>query len=387
MARAAAGNRRDDCPEPYDMTATSVPEFAPDVFRVMRDDFTLDPERDPHLAPEQVLQLYQAMVRTRFIDERLVMLQRQGRIGFHIGSLGEEATILGSAYGMRPQDFIFPCYREFGAALLRGMPLQRYLDNMFGNAADLAKGRQMPDHITAREARFASVSSPIGTQVTHAVGYAWAARLRRDDQVALAYFGEGATSSSEFHNAMNFAGVFRVPAVLLCRNNGWAISVPSSSQHAADSFADKGAAYGVRSVRCDGNDLFAVVAVTREAVQLAAQGKGPTLIECMTYRMSGHSTSDDPNAYRGDDQLEPWRRRDPLQRLRCHLELSGGWDDARERALVEGFDRELKAAIAAAEKTPAPSLESMFTDVYAELPWHLREQQQQVLQGPRPPRH
>ena len=362
-------------------------DFPSDVIQVLRDDGTLDPASDPHLPIADVVALYRAMMRTRFVDERLVMLQRQGRIGFHIGSLGEEATIIGSAWAMRPQDFIFPCYREFGAALLRGMPLQRYVDNMFGNAADNAKGRQMPDHITARDARFGSVSSPIGTQITQAVGFAWAAKLRHDDLVTLVYFGEGSTSSNEFHNGMNFAGVFAVPAVLLCRNNGWAISVPSEQQTAVASFAQKGIAYGVRSVRCDGNDLFAVVSTTRDAVERAARGEGPTIVEAMTYRMSGHSTSDDPNAYRVDDALAPWRKRDPIQLVRQYLIKAGAWEEGRDAELETEFDREMKQAVAEAEKTPAPSIESMFTDVFSSLPWHLREQHQVVAQGPRPTRH
>jgi len=369
------------------MNAKGLPDLPSDVVRVMRDDGTLDPDRDPHLTSSEVEALYQAMLRTRFIDERLVMLQRQGRIGFHIGSLGEEATILGSAYAMRPQDFIFPCYREFGAALLRGMPLQRYVDNMFGNSADLAKGRQMPDHITSRDARFGSVSSPIGTQITQAVGYAWAAKLRHEDLAVLVYFGEGATSSSEFHAALNFAGVFRVPVVLLCRNNGWAISVPSESQTAASSYAEKGVAYGVPSVRCDGNDLLAVVRVVREAVQRASAGQGPTLIEALTYRMAGHSTSDDPNAYRGEDKLEPWRLRDPLDRVRSLLQKQGAWKEGLDAELQAGFDMEMKDAVAQAERTEPPSLQSLVQDVFADVPWHLREQREALEQLPRPERH
>lgn len=358
-----------------------------DVLRVLRDDGTLDPASDPGLALDDVLHLYRAMVRTRRIDERLVSLQRQGRIGFHIGSLGEEASILGSAFALRDQDFIFPAYREFGAALLRGFSLQRYVDNMFGNANDPAKGRQMPDHYTCVAAKFGSVSSPIGTQMTHAVGFAWAAKLRGEDLVTLSYFGEGSTSSNEFHNGMNFASVFRVPTILFCRNNHWAISVPSDRQSASATFAEKGAAYGMRFVRCDGNDVFAVVRATREAVEHAAAGEGPTLVEALTYRMSGHSTSDDPTIYRSEDQLEPWRRRDPLERLRQHLVGLGAWDDAKEEALGAEIDAEVKAAVEAAEATQAPSLSSMFDDVYAELPWNLREQREELVAGPRAPGH
>ena len=365
---------------PQDVTAE-------DVIKVLRDDGSLDPAHDPGLSQGDVEGLYRAMVRVRVLDERLVTLQRQGRIGFHIGSLGEEATVLGTAYAMRQNDWIFPCYREFGAALWRGMPLQRYVDNMFGNSRDPAKGRQMPDHYCYRQARFTSVSSPIGTQIPQAVGFAWAAKIKKEDAVALVYFGEGATSSGEFHNGMNFAGVFKAPVVFVCRNNGWAISVPCERQTASETFAAKGVAYGIPGVRVDGNDVFAVIKVTRDAVARASRAEGSTLIEAMTYRMSGHSTSDDPKAYRPETWLDPWKRLDPIARLRHHLDRTSGWSDARDKEVEAEVDAELKAAIQAAEKTPPPALESMFDDVFGELPWHLREQREQLLRGPRAKKH
>jgi pyruvate dehydrogenase E1 component subunit alpha len=363
------------------------PDPGADVIRVLRDDGSLDPRFDPRVEDEQVLELYRAMVRVRILDDRLVTLQRQGRIGFHIGSLGEEATILGSAFAMRPNDWIFPCYREFGAALWRGMPLERYIDNMFGNASDPAKGRQMPDHYTYRAAKFGSVSSPIGTQITQAVGFAWAAKMRKDDLVALVYFGEGATSSSEFHNGMNFAGVFKAPTVFLCRNNGWAISVPTERQSASETFAAKGVAYGVPAVRCDGNDLFAVIAATRMAVQHAASGSGPMLIEALTYRLSGHSTSDDPRAYRQEQQVAEWRQRDPLARLKRYVEARKLWGEAQQKELEATAEAQIAQAVASSEATPPPPVESMFEDVFATPPWHLREQREQLMRGPRAKGH
>ncbi len=354
--------------------------------RVLREDGTLAPEYDPQLSTEEVLRIYRQMVQTRIIDERLVTLQRQGRIGFHIGSLGEEASIIGSAYAMREEDWLFPCYREFGAALLRGLPLQRYIDNMFGNANDPVKGRQMPDHYTCRAAHWGSVSSPIGTQMTQAVGFAWAAKIEKKQLATLVYFGDGSTSSNEFHNAMNFAGVFRTPCVFFCRNNGWAISVPVERQTASQTFAEKGVAYGVPGVRVDGNDLFAVVGVTRRAVQRCLAGDGPTLIEALTYRMGGHSTSDDPNRYRAADEVKPWVERDPIERVRRYLEQAGAWDGDREEALREAIDLEFREAVKIAEATPAPELSTLFSDVYRDLPWHLAEQQRELLGGPRAPK-
>jgi len=371
----------------------------PDVVRVLRDDGSLDElalrrpafggegAADPALDAQQVVALYKHLVLVRALDERLVTLQRQGRIGFHIGSLGEEAAIVGSAAAARPQDWLFPCYREFGAALWRGMTLQAYANNMFGNAEDPAKGRQMPDHYTCRAAKFGSISSPIGTQITQAVGFGWAAKMKKEDLATIVYFGEGATSSSEFHNGMNFAGVFKTPTIFLCRNNGWAISVPVERQTASASFAIKGVAYGVPGVRCDGNDLFAVYKCTRDAIAHVASGKGPVLVEAMTYRLSGHSTSDDPKAYRKEGEVEHWKKRDPIARLLKHLELKGLWDASKQSALESQIDQQIKDAVAAAEKIPAPALETMFDDVYAELPWHLREQRAALTNGPRAKGH
>ena len=355
-----------------------------DVIRVLRDDMSLDPEHDPGLSPDEVITIFRHMVLTRLIDERLVALQRQGRIGFHIGSVGEEAAILGSAYAMREQDWLFPCYREFGAALMRGLTLETFIDNMFGNANDTVKGRQMPDHYTSRKTHWLSISSPVGTQITQAVGLAWAAKIQKREEAALVYFGDGATSSGEFHSGMNFAGVFKVPVIFFCRNNGWAISVPIERQTASRTFAEKGIAYGVPGVRVDGNDMFAVVSVTRRALADAMRGDGPTLIEALTYRMGGHSTSDDPNRYRGQDELEPWMERDPIERLRRYLLHHELWDARQEEELNADVDRRFREAVAVAERTPPPPLESMFEDVYEQQPWHLAEQRAELLTGPRP---
>jgi pyruvate dehydrogenase E1 component alpha subunit len=356
-----------------------------EIVSALRPDGTLAPEHDPGLSDQEVDYLYRQMVMTRQMDERLVQLQRQGRIGFHVGSQGEEASILGSAFAMARQDFLFPCYREFGAALMRGLPLQKFIDNMFGNANDTVQGRQMPNHTTCREVGWCSISSPVGTQITQAVGFAWAAKIRKENASALVYFGDGATSSSDFHSGMNFAGVFKVPCVLLCRNNGWAISVPVERQTASKTFAEKAAAYGIPGVRVDGNDLFAMVSVTRRARERCERGEGATLIEAITYRMGGHSTSDDPKAYRGSDEVETWAARDPLERVRDYLTRKGLWDDARQSALAEEIDARFRDAVSIAERTPAPPLESMFEDVYATAPWHLVEQRQQLLAGPRAP--
>ncbi len=368
----------------YPLEEIRTPEVSlAGVERVLGEDGRADPKKDPGLEVALVRKIYEAMVRTRMIDERLFMLQRQGRVGFHIGCKGEEACIVASAAAMRDQDWIFPCYREMGALFWRGFPLERYLDNMYGNVNDPAKGRQMPDHITAKDFRYGSVSSPIGTQISQAVGFAWAGKIKREDMVVSVYFGEGATSSNDFHTGLNFAGVYKSPNVFLCRNNRWAISVPSEKQTASASFAGKAIAYGIKGVRCDGNDVLAVYRTVRAAVERAARGEGPTLIEMLTYRIDGHSTSDDPKAYRTPDEVERWKGVDPLVRTRNHLEVLGAWDEKEETRLRSRVEAEIKAAIEAAEQKDPPPVETMFDDVYRERPWHLEEQYQACANGPR----
>jgi pyruvate dehydrogenase E1 component alpha subunit len=348
------------------------------LYRVLREDGTADPA-DVLLADEEILALYRLMVLNRVLDERMIAMQRQGRIGFYIGSIGEEATVLGSARAMASHDWLFPSYREHGAALLRGMPLDAFVCDLLGNAGDTMLGHQMPCHEAWRPANFASISSPIGTQVPQAVGAAWAARIKGDDMVSLAWFGEGATSSSEFHSGLNFAGVRKIPVVFLCRNNGWAISVPREVQTGSETIAQKAIAYGIAGVRVDGNDLLAVYAATRRARERAAAGDGPTLVECVTYRVEGHSTSDDPRAYRPAELVEPWRRKDPILRMRGFLAQRGVLDESDDARLRDEAKERILAAIRAAEAHPAkPAAETLFEGVYAEPMWQQREQLEEL---------
>ena len=309
------------------------------------------------LGKDELTELYRHMVCARRIDQYAQGLLQQGAISFHVPSLGEEAAIVGAAYARRPADWVLPCYREFGAAVLRGMPVRRYFDNLFGNADALAKGKQMPNHWSCKEAKIASASAPNGTQITAAVGLAWAARMRGDDVATLVYFGDEATSSGDFHNGMNFAGVYRVPSVLLCRNDG------SSTETASSTMAAKGVAYGVEAVRCDGNDVLEVVATVKDALERAANGAGPTLIDAVTQRMQAPDDID----------------RDPTARLRQRLVDEHGWDDARDHALVGGIDAEVEMAVTAAQAAEPPNPSSLFDDVFRELPWHLRDQRDELL--------
>jgi pyruvate dehydrogenase E1 component alpha subunit len=329
---------------------------------------------DPELSDDTLAYLYRTMVQVREFDRRMLVLQRQGRIGFYGPILGQEAATVGSVAAVEPQDWVFPALREGAAAMMRGLSLTEAIAQLIGNARDRCKGRQMPCHYTYREGRYVSMSSVIGTQISHAVGAAMASRIRGDDVVVLGYMGDGATSANDFHAGMNFAGVMKAPVILFCQNNQWAISVPVSRQHASETIAIKSKAYGIPSVRVDGNDVLAVYEVTRAAAERARAGEGPTFIEALTYRRLGHSSSDDPSRYRDEAEVAAWEKRDPVARMRRFLEQRGSWDDAAEQELQDRIAREVSEAIRVAEDADKPPLDSLITDVYAEVPPALRRQ-------------
>jgi pyruvate dehydrogenase E1 component alpha subunit/2-oxoisovalerate dehydrogenase E1 component alpha subunit len=337
------------------------------------------PGCDPGLPPERLLYLYEQMVQVREFDRRMLMLQRQGRIGFYGPILGQEAATVGSVAAMEARDWVFPALREGAAAMMRGLPLVEAVNQLIGNGADRCKGRQMPCHYTLKEGNYYGMSSVIGTQVSHAAGAAMAAKLRGDDVVVLGFLGDGATSANDFHCGMNFAAVYGAPCVLFCQNNQWAISVPISKQSASETLAQKGKAYGMPFVRVDGNDVLAVYAVTKAAVERARSGGGPTFVEAVTYRRLGHSSSDDPTKYRDDAEVKVWEQRDPIDRCRAYLVGRGLWDERREAELKEAIALRVNAAIAAAEAHGPPADESLVTDVYAQVTPQLREQLAEVM--------
>ena len=337
----------------------------------------------PELSPEDLLLLYRTMLLNRRIDERMTRLQRQGRIGFFVGSTGEEATIIGSAFALGERDWIVPCYREIGAALLRGYPLHDFMCQLFGNEQDAIKGRQMPCHWGSSALRLASVSSTVGSQIPHATGIAHAIRISRKKEEVLTYFGDGATSEGDFHVALNFAGVFKVPVVFLCRNNQWAISVPLKKQTASEGIAIKARAYGIEGTQVDGNDVLAVYVATKQALDRARQGDGPTLIEALTYRQGAHTTSDDPRAYRDDEEVEDWKGRDPIQRFEKFLSSQGHLSANDRDSIEKEIDEQLLATLKEVEELGPPALESMIEDVFREVPWHLKEQLEELKESAR----
>jgi pyruvate dehydrogenase E1 component alpha subunit/2-oxoisovalerate dehydrogenase E1 component alpha subunit len=334
-----------------------------------------------------LLRMQRELLRIRVLDARMIVLQRQGRVGFYGACTGQEAVPIATGLAVHANDWVLPALREQAIMLVRGFPLTTFVAQVFGNSGDVLKGRQMPSHPSGKLVRQVSWSSCIGPQIPQAVGIAWAAKLRKTDDVAIGFMGDGATSEPDFHAAMTFAGVHQTPSVLICQNNGWSISVPTSRQTASPTIAVKGKAYGVPSVRVDGNDVVAVYMVVKQAVEKARSGGGPTFIECVTYRIGAHSTSDDPTRYRSNEEVERWKRRDPVERLHKFLVARGLTDDDKRAAIEAELDAEVVAAIKEVEPMPPPPRESLFDDVYQELPWHLREQRAELLASPIAPTH
>jgi pyruvate dehydrogenase E1 component alpha subunit/2-oxoisovalerate dehydrogenase E1 component alpha subunit len=328
----------------------------------------------PDVPTDDLRALFRHMLKMRVLDQRMLSLQRQGRIGFYGTATGQEAAVTGSAYALRPTDWVFPALREMGVSLWRGTTIRDIVCQLIGNSGDVLIGRQMPCHFSDRRVNTVAWSSVIGTQLPHAMGAAWAARYLKHDVVSVGYMGDGASSSGDFHAAANFAGVFKLPLVLFCQNNQWAISVPLGRQTASEGIAVKAAAYGFPGVRVDGNDLFAVIAATRAAVERARRGDGPTLVEAVTFRMGGHSSSDDPTRYREAEQVAGWERRDPLARIRAWLIANGHLTAVEEERWSGELNEEIGAAVKEAESLPPPPIETLFADVYQEMPRHLAEQ-------------
>lgn len=311
-----------------------------------------------------LLSIYRGMMRIRLVDERMMLHQRQGRIGFYGSCTGQEATPVAVAEALEKQDWIFPGLREGAAMLHRGFPLVPYLAQVFGNSIDPTKGRQMPSHQADRSVNQVSWSSVIGTQLSQAVGAAMAAQHKGDKTVVVGFCGDGATSSAEFHMAMNFAGVYKPPVVLVCQNNQWAISVPADKQTASETIAIKARAYGFPGIRIDGNDAVAVYKTTKEAVDRARRGGGPTFIESLTYRIGAHSSSDDPSRYRDPKEVEKWVKRDPIEHLRKVLRESGLLSESADAKLKAELQDQIVRAVTEAEAAGPPALETMFQDVY-----------------------
>jgi pyruvate dehydrogenase E1 component alpha subunit len=344
------------------------PRFQVEYLSILDSDGNLDTALEPKLADTDLRSLYRSMLLGRRLDERMVRLQRQGRIGTFAPTKGQEAAQVGSIYTLRPTDWMVPSFRETAAMIWRGWPIEKLLLFFSGH---LEGGQPAPDQHDL------PITIPVATQLPHAVGLAYAAQYRGDDVVVMAYFGDGATSEGDFHEAMNFAGVWHVPVVFVCQNNQWAISVPLKKQTHSRTIAQKALAYGLPGIQVDGNDVLAVYAATREAVERARTGDGPTLIECVTYRLGVHTTADDPTKYRSDLEVTMWEQKDPLTRFRAYLEKR----NLLEEGLEQQVDDEIAEAVRRFEATPPADPLVMFDHAYAELPPDVQAQRDAMAAG------
>lgn len=341
--------------------------------QAVREDGSLVEGR-PAPAPELLARMLREMLKVRLIDDKMLARQRQGKIGFYGTITGQEAVPIAAGLAVGKDDWVFPALREAAIMLVRGYPMSRWLAQVYGNSGDTLKGRQMPSHMSGRDVHQVSWSSCIGPQVPQAVGAAMAARIKREPTVCVAFLGDGATSEPDFHFAMNFAAVYRAPVVIICQNNHWSISVPTAKQTASQTIAVKAAAYGMPGMRVDGNDVVICQETFSRAIERARAGEGPTFIEAVTYRIGPHSSSDDPTRYRAESEVEAWRMKDPLLRLERLMRAQGVLNDDSLAQLKAELAKEIETALTEIESLPPPARQTLFEDVFASQPWHLKEQ-------------
>lgn len=342
----------------------------------------------PQMDSDTLIMLYQKMNILRVMDSILYDAQRQGRISFYMTCTGEEGSILGSAAGLSNEDPVLAQYREQGVLMWRGFTLKQFTSQCFSNNLDLGKGRQMPVHYGSVEHNFHFVSSPLATQIPQAVGAAYAIKRENREFVisgqrrcAAVFFGEGAASEGDFHAAMNFSSTLDVPLLFLCRNNGYAISTPAAEQFRSDGIADRAAAYGMHSIRVDGNDTLAVMDAVKMSRKFAVENNRPVFVELMSYRVGHHSTSDDSTRYRPFEEIENVRKTNcPVKRLGGYLRDHGLWSESMEEELQENARKEVMNAMRYAEAENKPPLRTLFSDVYDELPPHLVRQKAQLTE-------
>ena len=318
----------------------------------------------PKLSKDQMLKLYELMVLTRALDDKALALQRQGRMGTYASIRGQEASDVGSAFALSKEDWMFPTYRQNGAYITRGFPMEKLLQWSWDE-----RGMRIPDG----ENDF-TLSIPIATQVTHAVGAAWAANLQKKKTAVLAYLGDGGTSESDFSAAMNFAGVYRVPCVILCENNHFAISLPVERQTASSTIAQKAIAFGFDGIQVDGNDVFAVYKSVKDAVDKAKAGGGPTFIEAVTYRISDHTTADDASRYRSKQEVALWEQKDPIRRLQIYLKKKKIWTESYQKVLDKRIASQVEEAVACYDTISTPDIKDIFLYTYKTMTPQLQEQ-------------
>lgn len=360
-------------------------EMVYDMVRVLDDDYTAVGPWDPKLSDDTLLKMLKTMAQVRAFDDRLHRMQRQGKTSFYMKSTGEEATSVAATMALHSDDMCFPSYRQQGILFVRGYPMVDMINQIFSNREDKLKGRQLPIMYCSRRLGFFSISGNLATQYPQAVGWAMASAAKGDTRIAATWCGEGSTAEGDFHSAMTFATVYNAPIIMNVVNNQWAISSFSGfAGGERTTFAARAAGYGIAGLRVDGNDPLAVYAATQWAAERARTNNGPTLIEHFTYRAEAHSTSDDPSAYRSAQEREEWPLGDPITRLKRHLIHRGVWSKEQHEALDKDCIEAVKVATKEAEKNGIlghglhQPFETMFQDVFEEMPWHLKEQSEQA---------
>lgn len=345
-------------------------EFKIEYLQVMDESGNVDEALMPKISNDEIKKAYEMLVLIRVFDQKAFNMQRQGRLGTYIQFKGQEACQVGSAMALQDDDWVFPMYRNSGLLIARKYPIVQILQYWNGDE----RGMRAPENINNFP-----IAIPVGTHIIHAVGAAWAAKLRNTKQVAITYFGDGATSKGDFHEAMNFAGVFQTPTVFICENNQYAISVPRPKQTHSETIAQKAIAYGVEGIQVDGMDIFAMHKSTKDAIDKARAGKGPTLIEAFTYRMCDHSTSDDASRYRSKEELESWAKKDPIDRLEKYMRKKGLLDDSYKQKVLEQSQQIIEKAVTEFEKIQPPDPKDMFKHVYAEMTPQQKEEMEDIL--------
>ncbi|AQS35982.1 pyruvate/2-oxoglutarate dehydrogenase complex, dehydrogenase component alpha subunit [Shewanella psychrophila] len=308
--------------------------------------------------------IYDTCVFTRVLDERMLGAQRQGRISFYMTCTGEEASIIGSTASLDDGDVILAQYREHAAIRYRGFTTEQFMNQLFSNEKDLGKGRQMPIHYGSAELNYQTVSSPLATQIPQATGVGYSFKMQGKRNIAICYFGEGAASEGDFHAGLNMAAVVKSPTIFFCRNNGYAISTPTSEQFCGNGIASRGPGYGIHTIRVDGNDMLAVLAATQQARAYAVENNAPVLIEAMTYRLGAHSSSDDPSGYRSKDEEAKWQQHDPVKRFKLWMINKGWLTEKQDAEMYEKYRKEVLAELKVAEKLPMAMLDTLIEDVY-----------------------
>ncbi|KAK7605272.1 hypothetical protein V9T40_007130 [Parthenolecanium corni] len=330
----------------------------------------------PSIDKNLIERLYKYMRTLKEMDKILYECQRQGRISFYMTSYGEEGVQIGSAAGLNDDDLVFPQYRETGVILWRGFTIDQCINQCFGNKKDAGKGKQMPIHYGSKDHFYITASSPLGTQLPQAVGAAYSYKMMENKKCTVVYFGEGAASEGDAHAAFNFAATLQCPVIFFCRNNGYAISTPATEQYKGDGIAGRGSAYGIAVVRVDGNDVLGVYKATKMARNYVVENNAPIIIEAMTYRRGHHSTSDDSTAYRSQEEIDQWKKFDPIIRLKYFMEKYSMWNEELQSKWLDSIRKQIRKSVVEGEKVKKPKWQEMFSDVYHDLPLHLQEQQQ-----------